>query len=213
MNILITGGHTEVPIDKVRCISNIFHGKTAIDIAKEACLQKHSVTLVGNESMFVATWDRFRFYKTFDELEIVMEQEIKSNFYDCVIHSAAVSDYTVSRVLDDPNMMPIDNTGKVGSNYSKLYLEMVPTRKIVDEIRNWGFKGILVKFKLQVDMPDEELIRIAHKSMQDSCADVIVANCLEWAKDRAYILTKDVNQSVSRKLLAPALLNIIEEMK
>jgi phosphopantothenoylcysteine synthetase/decarboxylase len=209
-NILITGGHTEVPIDKVRSISNIFHGKTAMDIA-DVFYGKHYVVVLGNEAMkhMLAGFDRFIVYKTFDELESKMEEAVKSNQYDCIIHSAAVSDYTVSRVLG-PDMQELDNTGKVGSSYDKLYLEMVPTRKIVDQIRGWGFKGILVKFKLQVGISDEELIDIAHRSRLASNANIIVANCLEWAKEKAYILDSYTNMLVKRDQLASALMNFLD---
>ena len=70
--------------------------------------------------------------------------------------------------------------GKIGSSHDRLILELVPTEKLVDLIRNpWGFTGTLVKFKLQVGLTDDELLAIARKSMADSHADFIVANCLE----------------------------------
>ena len=47
------------------------------------------------------------------------------------------------------------------------------------------FSEIISKY---VDMSDEELVDIATESMKHSCADLMVANCLEWSQERAYII-------------------------
>jgi len=223
MKILITGGSTEVQIDKVRVISNIFRGRTAADVTLKALRRAQAVTLVGNpgmKSFLPKEWlelVRFVPYRTFDELMSVMEVEIKTGKYDCVIHSAAVSDYSVSRVLG-PEMEPLNSSGKVSSSHQKLYLEMIQTPKIVDRIRKpWGFRGTLVKFKLQVGMSDEELLTVARSSMEHSGADLIVANCLEWARDRAYVIGRQSGgeglvQSVSRDELSNAILDAIDDL-
>lgn len=78
-------------------------------------------------------------YQTFDDLLGIMNKEIISGDYDIIIHSAAVSDFKVAEIYD----------GKISSN-QELILKMIPTPKIIDLIRKpWGFRGVLVKFKLQ----------------------------------------------------------------
>lgn len=61
-----------------------------------------------------------------------------------------------------------------------------------DKVRS---TGKLVKFKLQV----------AAKSRIASEAALIVANCLEWARERAYILGADRCETVARANLPEAL--------
>lgn len=212
MKILITGGNTSVFIDKVRVISNVFKGKTAMNIAQYAWSAGDTVTVIGNSGMdgsYFLGNSRFLEYKTFDELESLMKYEIQNGNYDCVIHSAAVSDYKVSAVLDE-NLQVLDSSKKVGSDHSKMYLELTPTKKLIDEIRPWGFKGKLVKFKLQVGISDEELLTIAKKSREHSDADIIVANCLEWSRERAYIVTADEVIHVNRNELASKLLEKLQ---
>jgi len=217
MKILITGGNTLVPIDKVRGITNIFHGRTAVNIANEAARLGHQVTLLNNGAMQskldVNAINNIKFvqYKTYDDLYSGMEREIRSVKYNVVIHSAAVSDYKVNRVLE-PGMLDMPRPsvpmgGKISSSYDMLYLELVPTEKIIDKIRHpWGFNGKLVKFKLQVDMGDDQLIEIAKQSRIASSADIIVANCLEWAKERAFIITEHDCIEVTRRELATILI-------
>jgi phosphopantothenate---cysteine ligase (CTP) len=44
MNLLVTAGNTQTPIDRVRCITNIFTGRTGAQVALEAHRRGHAVT-------------------------------------------------------------------------------------------------------------------------------------------------------------------------
>lgn len=217
MNILITAGSTQIPIDKVRIISNIFKGKTGMRLAVDGENFGHNIVLLANpnakdeiEKIKIAPWYksklynpniRLKTYKTFDDLHRLMEYEIINNKYDCIIHSAAVSDYKV--------LNPVD--GKISSGKEELVLKLTPTIKLVDQIREpWGFKGILVKFKLEVGVDEDTLIQIAKKSRAHSSADYIVANSFEffdnWDVPKMFIIdSKDNVSAVSRYNLSKAL--------
>lgn len=213
MRILITAGATEIPIDRVRSISNIFKGRTGLDIARYLDSVGIEITLLtsGHQELKPDLSFRFRSisFRTFDELAWLMEQEIRSGGYDAVIHSAAVSDYAVSRilVLRGGTLTPVKPKRKISSSYDHLYLELMPTIKLIDQIREpCGFRGKLVKFKLQVGISDKRLIAIARESMFASEADFVVANCLEWYRERAYIIGADGScENVRRSDLAAAL--------
>jgi phosphopantothenate-cysteine ligase/phosphopantothenoylcysteine decarboxylase/phosphopantothenate--cysteine ligase len=196
--ILITAGATKVPIDTVRAITNIFSGHTGASIASYCVSQGHDVTLVTSDTrpiMPTCASLNHVVYQTFDDLMSIMKREIVNGSYDVVIHSAAISDYKVSRVCtisDEGAMVPIDRSTKISSTHKTMYLELTQTPKIVDMIRSdWGFSGILVKFKLQVGIDDTALLAIARKSRHASDADYIVANCLEWYREYAYIVDRD----------------------
>lgn len=210
MKILVTAGATQVQIDKVRVISNIFKGTTGSQIAQYFCNQNHQVTLLTSNPELVKGVDKLNCckFKTFEDLATLMEKEITSGSYDVIIHSAAVSDYKSAGVFIEQSgqLQPLDASQKVSSSHEQLFVKLEPTYKLVDQIRQtWGFSGQLVKFKLQVGLSDEELIRIAQASRQDSSADWIVANCLEWAKFSAYIISAHEVTRVSRLDLAAEL--------
>jgi phosphopantothenate-cysteine ligase/phosphopantothenoylcysteine decarboxylase/phosphopantothenate--cysteine ligase len=193
VKVLITAGSTQVPIDRVRSISNIFKGKTGKQIAQYFSDQGDDVTLITSsvDGVFLGDAARIVYYRTYDELMEAMKKEITSGEYDVVIHSAAVSDYRVAGtyIMKNGELSELDSSGKVGSDHDEIFLRLVPTEKIIDLIRDpWGFKGVLVKFKLQVGVADGELIEIAQKSAVHSNANMIVANCLEWMNERAYIV-------------------------
>jgi phosphopantothenate-cysteine ligase/phosphopantothenoylcysteine decarboxylase/phosphopantothenate--cysteine ligase len=207
--VLITGGSTRVMIDQVRCIGNIFKGRTAIHLADHFIREGCDVVVIGNPGMSDFSESargklrRLRVlpYKTYDQLYKTMEEVITNREFDVIIHSAAVSDYRVADVLNSD--MKSVMAGKVSSDSDELYLKMVPTEKIVDKIRGWGHKGKLVKFKLQVDMPVSELIEVAKNSRKTSDADVIVANCLEWARDHAILINRDGEEVIAARNKLP----------
>jgi phosphopantothenate---cysteine ligase (CTP) len=217
MRILVTAGNTLVPIDRVRCLTNIFTGRTGARIAWRADQCNHTVTLLtsrpealaeiadaGQEkTQQVAVLE----YSTFEDLEQLLETEFHRDKPDAVIHCAAVSDYSVDGVYapapatrfvperghwetsaNPPPAMADRRAGKLKSDEPELWLRLVRTPKLIDRIRrDWDFRGVLVKFKLEVDVGDEWLLDIAEQSRRQSAADLMVANTLEGSQSWAYV--------------------------
>src|SRR5579862_124334 len=101
MNILVTAGNTQVPIDRVRCLTNVFSGRTGTAFALHARQSGHHVTLLTSRPEAILDlqspppkerWQLSR-YCTFRDLETLMANELKGSNYDALVHSAAVSDY------------------------------------------------------------------------------------------------------------------------
>ena len=215
--MLVTAGSTAVKVDRVRILTNIFKGRTGETIALAAAEAGWDVTLLTSRDFTDALAGKVSRipYRTFNELADLMEEEVRDGAYDAVIHSAAVSDYRPDGVYTadtESRLVSLElkgsSAGKIPSTHEELFIRMVPTFKIVDRIRQpWGFGGKLVKFKLQVGMSDDELVAIAKRSLKQSHADVIVANCLEWSSRWAYVIDKDETLvKVSRENLPYALL-------
>jgi phosphopantothenate---cysteine ligase (CTP) len=222
LKILVTAGSTNVPIDQVRCLSNIFKGRTGTEIAAKLAEQSHKVTLLTSspkmeQLKYCADKLEIISYRTFWELFKLMEREIcnRPSKYDVIIHSAAVSDYEVTATcfIDETGQLQtLDSSTKISSDHQELFLKLRPTPKIVDQIRQpWGFKGLLIKFKLQAGIIDEELLAIAAKSRIVSGADLIVANCLEWSAERAYLVSEKLSYSVERQFLPAAISHFIRQ--
>lgn len=191
MNVLVTAGNTQTPIDRVRCITNIFSGRTGARVAAEAAARGHAVTLLTShpEVLDGGSGVRVHPYRTFDNLEALMAEEIASGGYDVVVHAAAVSDYHVAGVFGRGEGGFEDmSAGKVKSHHPELWLRLVPAPKLIDKVRTaWAFAGILVKFKLEVGVSDEELLDVAERSRVHSGADLMCANTLEGMHDWALV--------------------------
>lgn len=198
MNILVTAGNTRTMIDRVRCITNIFTGRTGANIAVEGATRGHQVKLLTSHPEVVGPTPGLtvRAYHTFEELAALMAEEIVGGGYDAVIHSAAVSDYhsggvyAASGPFDGKTLPPLTDVsgGKVKSSHSEVWIRLTPAPKLVDKVRTeWGFRGVLVKFKLEVGVSEDELRQIAERSRLQSNADLMSANTLDGAADWALV--------------------------
>lgn len=229
MKILVTAGNTQTPIDKVRCLTNIFTGRTGARIAIEAVRRGHTVKLFTSQPepvaqlggwVFLPQSDRpieIETFRTFDDLSRLLENTIPEENFDVIIHAAAVSDYALEGVFakDDKGKLIDVSAGKVKSHHAELWLKLVPTPKLVDRIRGeWGFKGVLVKFKLEVGVSDNQLLDVAEKSRVQSGADLMVANTLEGMNAFAYLGPVGGRyEKVERSNLARRLLEAVEQMR
>src|SRR5256885_12524303 len=102
MHVLVTAGNTQAPIDRVRCITNIFTGRTGASVALRAWERGNTVTLLTSHPEAVANlqpgpppatrWTLHP-YRTFDDLRGLMAGDIPGGAFDVIVHSAAVSDY------------------------------------------------------------------------------------------------------------------------
>jgi phosphopantothenoylcysteine synthetase/decarboxylase len=205
MRWLVIAGGTVVPIDRVRAISNGATGRTGAAIAAEARRRGHRVTLLTSEPETAESSPSadVRAYRTFDDLYTMMAELIGIGEFDCVVHSAAVSDYQAAGVYSAATGTSFDPTSgtwrgepprfldrgakKLRSDEPDLWLRLVRTPKLIDLVRGeWGFRGVLVKFKLEVGIDDDQLLALAERSRRQSDADLMVANTLEAARDWAY---------------------------
>jgi phosphopantothenoylcysteine synthetase/decarboxylase len=241
MRILVTAGNTLVPIDRVRCLTNVFTGRTGAAIALHAHDRGHAVTLLTSHPEAVAglrldpaslgeRWAAIR-YRTFEDLQREMEARISGGALDAVIHCAAVSDYLAAGVYapdSRTHFRPEDGrwvgegtpalvdrrAGKVKSDEPELWLRLVRAPKLIDAVRgSWGFRGVLVKFKLEVGVADERLLAVAESSRLHSAADLMVANTLEDAAAWAYLgPLAGAYEKVARRDLAARLLDAVEQL-
>ncbi|MGL4424302.1 MAG: phosphopantothenoylcysteine decarboxylase [Gemmataceae bacterium] len=242
MRWLVTAGNTHAPLDRVRVLTNIFSGRTGTTIARTAWSRGHVVTILTSHPELLAdmpaptTLSDQRFtivtYRTFDDLTAHLQHHVKASPpYDVVVHSAAVSDYLSAGVYapqagtyfnartqewenrkQAPSMAE-QKGGKIKSNEPELWVRLVRAPKLVDRFRaHWGYRGILVKFKLEVGITDSELLQIAEASRVQSAADLMVANTLDGAQRWAYLGPIDGKyERIDRRELAERLILEIEE--
>jgi phosphopantothenoylcysteine synthetase/decarboxylase len=234
MRFLVSAGNTQTPIDRVRCLTNIFSGRTGGRIAVAAHARGHSVTLLTSHPEAVEfpasspIW-KLATYKTYDDLESLLQQEIQTGGYDVIVHAAAVSDFVSAGVYspapgtefdpvsktwicdhDLPHLMDV-SAGKVKSKHGELWLRLTPAPKLIDRMRApWGFRGMLVKFKLEVAIADAQLLEVAERSRLESHADWMVANTLESMSDWAFVgPVAGAYEKVPRAELADRLLDLL----
>ena len=110
MKILITAGGTTEKIDDVRTISNSSTGRLGAAIAdafansEEACVD--CIYYVHGQNAVVPASDKVRLIRIGDVSELITQltQILTTEKIDAVIHSMAVSDYTVDRLTTKANV-------------------------------------------------------------------------------------------------------------
>lgn len=161
--VLITFGGTQEKIDQVRFITNRSSGKMGAAIA-DACFLA-GAEVIGLRAVN-AVQPRFtsqtETFETSDDLEKLVQQYVPK--VDIFFHLAAVSDFMVEQ-----------RSGKISSNQEAI-LRLQPRRKILDQIKKWNPEVQLIAFKAEVGLTEKELTTKAQKRLQESDADVIVAN-------------------------------------
>jgi phosphopantothenoylcysteine synthetase/decarboxylase len=242
MNLLITAGNTQTPIDRVRCVTTIFSGRTGAAVARTAWGRGHSVTLVTSRPDVLLEYgmnyrdpgERFTVlpFRTFDDLAAILQGQLRATPFDAVCHAAAVSDFLPAGTFTpDPGTffnartgqwerrggapaLTGQKAGKISSAEPELWVRLVRAPKLVDRFRNpWGFAGLLVKFKLEVGLNDHELVEVAEASRERSTADLMVAGTLDGGPYWAFVgPVAGRYERVGRKELPERLVLTIEDL-
>ncbi len=178
IRILITAGGTQEPIDAVRVISNLSSGRTGIQIAENLQAAGFQVTLVRSKnSQNTSAIESEMIFTDYQSLQQILESELSSKHYDAVIHSAAVSDYSVHQVGDYSDHQ-VKN--KISSDKEKVTLVLKKNPKLIDSLKSYSLnKNILCfGFKLTVRATEEERKSAVKKLFDHSDVDYVVHNDL-----------------------------------
>ena len=164
--VLITAGPTIEYIDPIRIITNQSSGKTGVLLASELISSGAKVTLVYGPGIENPPKGA-KIIKIFTSKEMfnVVKKEMSKKF-DIVIMAAAVSDYTPENT----------SKNKIKSTKNKIKISLKKTPKIIDQIKKYQKNIFLVGFKAETNLSKKELITLAKKKMNESSADMIVAN-------------------------------------
>jgi len=95
-----------------------------------------------------------------------------------VFHAAAVSDFTFGKVWRrSPQGELVElKGGKLSTREGTLLAELLPTPKIIAELRQWYPTARLVGWKYEVEGGRADVIRLAERQLTDCRTDACVAN-------------------------------------
>ncbi len=209
--ILVTAGATIEEIDPVRVITNKSSGKTGIYIAEEASKRGAEVTLIRGKGSIEPNLFGIKDIVISSVSEMLNAIKENINNKDIMIHSAAVSDFEVCN----------KNGEKIKSD-SEVNLELTPTTKIFDKIKDMKKDIFLVGFKAECNLSERKLIDRAHKRLLQGKGDLVIANDV-GKKDRGFyvennevfIIDKEKNvkkiELCSKRIIAGKVLDEIKQ--
>lgn len=177
--VLITGGPCRETIDGVRTITNSSSGKTSETMAHSLFQKDFEVHLLTSVSdgkyPFVSS--SFSDYRSLDSR---LKTLLKNENFDLVIHSAAVSDYTVTALEVNGELLSPDKVAKLPSNAS-LSIHLENTEKIVNKIKTYSKNPSSLKviaFKLTKEASSEQRIQAGKKILKNGNVDAVILNDL-----------------------------------
>ncbi len=187
LNVLITTGPTREYIDDVKYITTPSSGLTGLYFAREAKARGANVTVItGPVSInFPKDVELVRVESVLEMYETTMKI-IESRKFDIIIFSAAPLDYTVKNRV----------RGKLRSDCDELCIELTKAPKIACSVRSRQKDAIIIGFKAEVNVSDEELINAALKKISECSWDVAIAHDVSKGlgfstlHDDVYIITK-----------------------
>lgn len=163
MKILITGGGSEEPIDNVRAVCNFSTGRTSAYIADYLSIKGHNTTEILSYKAKNPTYAKKIFYRTFRDLENILKTECQNGNYDCIIHAAAVSDYSPSSIIIDGKEYPVGLYSKIPAG-NNIEIKMKKNPKLLDLIKKWtNENSCLIGFKLTSNANEEERYEAVRK--------------------------------------------------
>ncbi|MFB6298709.1 MAG: bifunctional phosphopantothenoylcysteine decarboxylase/phosphopantothenate--cysteine ligase CoaBC [Halobacteriales archaeon] len=162
-HVVVTGGPTREAIDPIRILTNRSSGKTGRAVARACYSRGAAVTLVqadGADLPYAAVEPA---ESTHEMIETVLDV-VDVNDADVVISAAALADYTVTA-----------RDRKIRSG-QQLSLELEPTPKLLDRVRETHPDLPLVAFKTETGADDEALVEAARDVRDRVDAAFVVAN-------------------------------------
>ncbi len=203
--ILVTGGPTPLPIDNIRRLTNRFTGRLGTCIAEELYLRGAKVKLIhGQGSYSPPDYLPHQIVTTYDEYFTEVMTHLQRP-YRFGIFSAAVADYKPTQVF--PGKIPSDGT------LSKI--ELVPTQKVISEVRAKFPDLDTIAFKYQENISHQELINIAEARLQQGHR-MVVANRGEehqaTGAQVAYLVTREQppQKAVGKQEIAKAIADYLQ---
>jgi phosphopantothenoylcysteine decarboxylase/phosphopantothenate--cysteine ligase len=180
MQCIVTAGPTYEPLDEVRRLTNFSTGRLGSELVNFLAARGHEATLLIGEQ---ATWRgerHARRVQTFTTTANLRDrlQALASEAVGAVFHAAAVSDFAFGRVwCQPPQGGPAElKSGKLSSREGTLLAELVPTPKIIANLRPWFPKARLVGWKYEVEGERARVVRLAEKQIAECHTDACVAN-------------------------------------
>lgn len=183
MRCIVTAGPTFEPLDQVRRLTNFSTGRLGTELACHLAQAGHRVTLLRGESIAWPTGVALEAgvevvsFGTAADLRHRLARQAAPRA-DAVFHAAAVGDFAFGRVWrrDASGGLAEVQAGKFSTRDGVLLAELVPTPKILSELRGWFSHAWLVGWKYEVDGGRDAALERARRQIQDSRTDACVVN-------------------------------------
>ena len=179
MKCIVTAGPTYEPLDDVRRLTNFSTGRLGSELVNFLSSAGHHVTLLIGQQ---ATWRGERnaaevqTFTTTDDLRERLQR--LGGEIGAVFHAAAVNDFKFGNVWQGIAGEPMHRVraGKISTRAENLLVELVPTAKVISELRGFFPRAVIVGWKFEVDGARKSVIEKAERQIAENKTNACVAN-------------------------------------
>jgi len=187
MNCIVTAGPTFEPLDDVRRLTNFSTGRLGTELANHLTACGHKVTLLIGESATYAGERRAQSVKVFSTTADLRAKlkACSGKKVDAIFHAAAVSDFAFGQIFAEKKpgeFTALKAARKISTRSGNLLVELVPTPKIIAELRGWFPRTKIIGWKYEADGGRADALRAAAKQLADDATDFCVANGPAYGK-------------------------------
>ena len=180
MRCIVTAGPSFEPLDQVRRLTNFSTGRLGSELVNFLAGRGHEVTLlIGQQATFRGERQaqRVETFTTTADLGRRLQAHAAQPF-DAVFHAAAVADFAFGKVLRRTGAGELEEVtaGKLSTRQGPLLAELVPTPKLIAELRDWFPRARLVGWKFEVEGDRAGVVELARQQIAQCRTDVCVAN-------------------------------------
>ncbi|MEZ3115382.1 phosphopantothenoylcysteine decarboxylase [Halobaculum sp. MBLA0147] len=162
-HVVVTAGATSESVDPIRVLTNRASGRTGRAVARACYAAGATVTLVHDGP--AVQWADTRRVESAAEMTAAVLDACDERAVDALVSAAAIADYT-----------PTAADEKIRSGQASLTLELAPTPKLIDEVRDRHPSLPIVGFKAETEGDDEALVARARETLTRAELAFVVAN-------------------------------------
>ena len=180
MHLIVTAGATSEPMDQVRRLTNFSTGRLGSELANFLTGRGHDVLLLLSES---ATYAGEQVSSR--RVRLSSSADLRSRIEACsretvhgIFHAAAVSDFQFGKVFrrSATGELIECRAGKFSTRDGALWAELVPTPKLIRDLRPWFPQACLVGWKYETDGSRADTVQKAREQLLENQTDAAVAN-------------------------------------
>ena len=178
MNCVVTAGPSYEALDEVRRLTNFSTGRLGSELATYLSSKGHTVSLLIGQQ---ATWHGERAaarVETFSTTADLLEKLRAERNVEGLFHAAAVSDFTFGKILERnaAGQLVEVKARKIPTSSTGLLAELVPTPKIIAELRRLFPQAWLTGWKYEMDGDRSGVIKKALNQIEQNRTNACVAN-------------------------------------
>jgi phosphopantothenate---cysteine ligase (CTP) len=181
MNCVVTAGPTYEPLDEVRRLTNFSTGRLGTELANYLSARGHKVILLIGETAVYAGERKAQRVESFTTTMDLRDKlkSLSAKKVDGIFHAAAVSDFSFGRIFEPDSagkLTEIKGERKISTRQGKLLAELVPTPKVLSELRGWFPKTKLVGWKFEANGKRADAVTAGQNQLTECSTDLCVVN-------------------------------------